>query len=79
MLLPYHRTVYFEKLAKQKYFYLHEKILVKQTPLHFHFRSILNFGRQEKTPKQSEIIIQNEEGQYTPEFAELLKDYYLFL
>jgi hypothetical protein len=46
---------------------------------HKFFRGILFFNRTEKQPELSEIIIKDPEHNYTPEFAEALKDYYLFL
>ncbi|MGI8951754.1 MAG: tRNA1(Val) (adenine(37)-N6)-methyltransferase [Chitinophagaceae bacterium] len=77
VLLPYHRSIYFKRLVEQKKFYLNKKILVKQTFKHNYFRSILLFSRTFALTNQSEIIIQNEHNKYTPEFVELLKDYYL--
>ena len=79
VLLPYQRSNYFEVLAAEKKFYLKEKVLVKQTPKHKYFRSMLLFCRQEIATVEKEIIIKNEENNYTPVFIELLKDYYLHL
>ena len=80
VLLPYYRTTYFEELAREKNFHLVEKILVKQSPSHKYFRSILYYSR---TPaiksSQSELMIENDSREYTNEFIELLKDYYLYL
>ena len=79
VLLPYHRMQQFNNLATQQSLHLSEKILVKQTPAHNYFRSMLCFTKEPTSTQQSEIIIQNEEGKYTIEFVELLKDYYLYL
>ncbi len=79
VLLPYHRTKYFEQLAAAKNFHLAEKMLVKQTPKHGYFRSMLLFGREPFATVEKEIIIKNESNAYTIEFAALLKDYYLNL
>jgi tRNA1Val (adenine37-N6)-methyltransferase len=79
VLLAYHRTEQFIDRAAQQNFNLREKILVKQTPDHNYFRTILLFTRHEVSTKKSEIIIQDEDGKYTNEFVELLKDYYLYL
>jgi tRNA1Val (adenine37-N6)-methyltransferase len=46
ILLPYQRTAYFEKLAAEQYFHLREKLLIRQTPGHDFFRSILYFSRR---------------------------------
>jgi tRNA1Val (adenine37-N6)-methyltransferase len=77
ILLPYHRVDYFEKLAAVNDFFLIEKLTIKQTPKHDPFRSICLFGFQ----KQLKIIeedwqIKDEAGKYSPEFIELMKDYY---
>src|ERR1700761_704251 len=46
VLLPYHRTAWFEELAFSRYgFSLVEKLLIRQTPRHDFFRSILYFSR----------------------------------
>jgi len=79
VLLPYHRTGYFQQMATAKGFYLAEKILVKQTPIHAYFRSMLFFSSLHVETRSSEIVIQNETREYTPGFALLLKDYYLYL
>jgi tRNA1Val (adenine37-N6)-methyltransferase len=79
VLLPYHRTEQFINLATHCSFHLIEKVLIKQTPKHHYFRSILLFSKESTHTKESEIIIQNDEGKYTEEFVQLLKDYYLYL
>lgn len=80
VLLPYHRTAYFEKLAEKHHFYLKEKLSVRQTPKHDFFRSILHFSRhKEKASDSFELCIHNDEGKFSNEFAELMKDYYLYL
>ncbi len=80
ILLPYHRTDYFEQLAFKNSFYVVEKLSVQQTPSHGYFRTILHLSRsRENTPLSFELIIQNEGGEYTEEFVELMKDYYLHL
>lgn len=80
ILLPYHRTEYFEKIALQNNFFMKEKLLIKQTPTHNYFRSILHFSRSgEKNIPTSELIIHHENKKYTEAFNELLKDYYLYL
>ncbi len=76
LLLPYHRSTYFENLAVANEFYLKQKVLIKQTSAHNYFRSILFFSRQPSAINQSEITIMNNNNQYTKEFIELLADYY---
>lgn len=80
ILLPYHRTEQYELLSQENGFFLQEKLLIKQTPQHDYFRSIMRFGRQKKfSPALQELTIKDENGVYTPHFSQLLKDYYLYL
>jgi tRNA1Val (adenine37-N6)-methyltransferase len=79
VLLPYHRSEYFETLCLKENFYAAKKILVKQTPHHNYFRSILLFSRKKQSLENNEIIIKDEFNDYTNEFKNLLEDYYLHL
>ncbi len=78
ILLPYHRSIYFEELAIKEGFYMHEKVSVRQTEKHPPFRTILLFGNEKKETIFTEIIIK-ENNQYSNAFCLLLKDYYLNL
>jgi tRNA1Val (adenine37-N6)-methyltransferase len=81
ILLPYHRSAGFEELAASAYgFSLREKLLVRQTPRHDFFRSVLYFSRRrEGFVPTTELTIQTSEGKYTEDFTELMRDYYLYL
>ncbi len=80
VLLPCHRLEEFELLAARKGFFCTEELLVRQTPRHAPFRAILHYARaRENFVPRFELIIQDEHNQYTPEFMELMKDYYLYL
>jgi len=81
ILLPYHRMAWFVEQAAGRYgFFLREELLVRQTPKHDFFRSILYFSRhREGSVATAELTIQDGEGGYTPDFVELMKDYYLYL
>ena len=79
VLLPFHRSNYFEGAAAQLNFHLAKKLLVKQTTKHNYFRSILIFSRSETATKTGAITIKNEAGNYSAVFIDLLKDYYLYL
>lgn len=80
ILLPYHRWEEFNKLAVQQNFSLTEKLIVRHTPKHAPFRAILHYTRNhDHFAPDLELNIKDENGGYTPEFAELLKDYYLYL
>jgi len=78
ILLPWHRTGYFETLATENGFFLREKLIVRQTATHQPFRSICLFGFQ--NPEKAvvkDLIIKNEKGKYTTECAALMSDYYI--
>ncbi len=80
ILLPYHRWEYFNKLAGEHQFYLAEKGVVKQSPKHAPFRAILHYKRAKVDFATTiDLTIQQIDRTYTPEFVELLKDYYLYL
>jgi len=80
ILLPYHRWEYFDQLARQHNFSLIENLEVKQTPGHAPFRSILQYTRNKSVfATTTHLTIQKIDRVYTPEFVELLKDYYLYL
>ncbi|HEY8734513.1 MAG TPA: hypothetical protein VIL90_08120, partial [Puia sp.] len=77
VLLPFHRTGYFENLASSNGFCLIEKLTVKQTPGHSPFRSICLFRFQKPGAVASgQLVIKNEMGKYSPEFTKLMEDYY---
>lgn len=80
ILLPYHRWEYFDRLATDSQLHLREKLFVKQSPKHDFFRVILHYSRnKENFVPLTELTIQKNDGLYTDEFKELLKDYYLYL
>lgn len=77
LILPYHRLQSFKEIAGEKRFYLKEEWLIKQTPSHSFFRGLLLFSSQKENFTSKELIIKENEGNYTKDFYELLKDYYL--
>ena len=81
ILLPYQRSEWFEATALSGHgFSLREKLLVRQTPRHAFFRSILYFSRLSGlTVPMAELTIRDDEGAYTDAFIQLMKDYYLNL
>lgn len=79
ILLPYHRTDEWQKLATDAGFFLHKKVLVKQTMQHDYFRSMNLYSRTKSESEQAEISIKDNANNYAPEFIQLLRDYYLYL
>ena len=80
VLVPDHRVAELEKVAKENYFFLKEKLLIRQTSHHEYFRGILLFDQtNNEACINNELIIKNEDGNYSKEFVELMKDYYLYL
>lgn len=77
VLIPFHRTDYFENLALAKGFFCQQKLFVRQTPDHPPFRSICLFSSKKSFQAQTgNLTIKNGEGQYSLEFTELMGDYY---
>ena len=57
-----------------------KKAIVKQSVHHDPFRCMYAFSKSKHSEIETEeIVIKDNKDQYTPEFIELLKDYYLFL
>jgi tRNA1Val (adenine37-N6)-methyltransferase len=82
LLLPYKRNKELETLIKKHELFIKEIIFVRQSVRHDYFRMIIT-GKPngEATMKTmiGELAITNKEGNYTSEFTDLMKDYYLNL
>lgn len=80
ILLPYARTGEFEQLAASVGLFLQEKLLLRQTRRHGFFRCLLLFSRCSSTfVPTSELVIKEEDGNYSEAFSALLRPYYLHL
>jgi tRNA1Val (adenine37-N6)-methyltransferase len=79
LLLPWARTGWFENTASAYSLFVKEKMEVKQTPAHNYFRTMLLLQNQKTGTLKNELSIKNNNNEYTREFTELLKDYYLYL
>lgn len=79
VLLPSFSAAYFEKEAEKHSLFITEKCEVRQTFNHNFFRSMLILEKEKRQAKYSEMSIKDNLGNYTPEFTELLKEYYLYL
>jgi tRNA1Val (adenine37-N6)-methyltransferase len=78
ILLPFHRSDYFEKLAGEYGFYLTEKLTVSQRPNHAPFRTLCLFCfHKPEILVLKELVIKDEQEKKSGSFSELLKDYYL--
>jgi tRNA1Val (adenine37-N6)-methyltransferase len=79
LILPWRRTKWFESAASAYSLFIKEKTDIKQTPQHNFFRTMLLLQNQKAGIVKNEMTIKNNQNEYTPEFVELLKDYYLYL
>jgi tRNA1Val (adenine37-N6)-methyltransferase len=80
ILLPYHRTQYFESLAASHQYFPEKKLYVQQTPAHNFFRTmIMMSNQQQEATETTAMSIHDEQGEYTASFTALLKEYYLYL
>jgi tRNA1Val (adenine37-N6)-methyltransferase len=78
ILLPFHRSAYFEKLAAETGFFLKEKLTVRQSPGHAPFRTLCLFCfHKPEIMMLKELFIKDEQGKNNETFCELMQDYYL--
>lgn len=78
VLLPFARSAQFEQMMDS--LHLHQKIFLKQTPKHNYFRSILIYAAEKCNQNAvREIIIKDDNNQYSNNFKQLLSPYYLHL
>jgi tRNA1Val (adenine37-N6)-methyltransferase len=80
LLYPFKRLAELERSLKSEGLYIQKKVLVKQSVNHLPFR-VMIMGSAEKSNfmAQDEINIADGRLEYTPDFIELLQDYYLYL
>lgn len=78
VLLPFHRYEGFCSLARNYHLHANEIMLVRQTNKHGFFRAMVIFSRDAVEPILDEISIRGK-NEYSDEFIELLKEYYLSL
>lgn len=79
LLLPYKREKEIERICKESGLEISTKVLVRQSHSRGYFRLMLRgiLGTGLTPPVESEISIWDEHRQYTPEFGELMRDFYL--
>ena len=78
VLIPFVSEKEFVDIAEIYHLKSSKIIRVKQTLNHNYFRSVICFSRAPLTLELKEICIKND-NEYSNEFKELLKDYYLYL
>jgi tRNA1Val (adenine37-N6)-methyltransferase len=77
LLIPWHRTPYLKIITGANGLFINETLLVKQTPGHGFFRTLLLISKRELPEITGELSIHDEHRQYTTAFITLMKDYYL--
>lgn len=80
LLLPARREVEFEVLASQRFLHIIRKAAVRQSPAHGVFRLMYLVSREaSEISRPEEIVIKDNDNEYSKRFKGLLKDYYLHL
>jgi len=82
LLLPYKREKELLEKIKETGFAVHQHIRVRPVVRLDYFRILLEIQINTSTPPNlvtGELAVKDERDQYTPEFIELLRDYYLYL
>ncbi|PKK37017.1 hypothetical protein BWI96_09060 [Siphonobacter sp. SORGH_AS_0500] len=79
VLLPVFETELLSKELAPLNFYLQEQLVLKNSPAKAPFRLVSTFSKSQnrKEIPTETLCIRNEADEYTPEFVNLLKDYYL--
>ncbi len=80
LLLPHKREKEVTALVKAQGLFLTQKICVRQSTAHEHFRIMLAGTKELSTLQVSEFsICEADKKTYTSDFVQLLQDYYLYL
>lgn len=82
ILLPYKRNEEIKKLFKDHLLHISKIVFVRQSVKHDYFRIMLKGNSDQQKNEETdfeEVSIWDEKQQYTKEFVDLLKDYYLYL
>lgn len=77
VVYPFEQLEYITKTAAAKKFFIKRQCLVKGNHNKPFKRVLLQFSKQEEKVELSELCIENERHQYTDEFTELVKGFYL--
>jgi len=82
LLLPFKRNEEIRKILLKKDLFVSKIVFTKQSPVHSYFRIMIEGKLNREGNAETiieEISIWDDQQQYTKEFKELLKDYYLYL
>jgi tRNA1Val (adenine37-N6)-methyltransferase len=80
LMYPFKRKQEVEQLFQQNEFYILDSVILSQSSKHSPFRMIVKATNKKINSKNSSsIAIWDEHQQYTEQFVDLLKDYYLYL
>ena len=77
VLLPYSIVKNFQEILLLKQLFIVEKLNVAHSPLHPFFRIILIISERKSKLSEHSLSIKNTDMEYSTEFIEILKDYYL--
>lgn len=79
LLMPHKRKTEIEKMIANENLFIEKKIMVSQTIAHPPFRIMIKGNHFHSAIEEKEIFINDSEQQYSIEFYNYLKDYYLYL
>ena len=79
ILLPFEFINKIEMIAKANNYFITERLNVQHSPTHSFFRSIIIISSILSFKKETNIYIKDVSGNYSIDFIDLLKDYYLYL
>ena len=77
IIIPFDRNESISRIADQNQFFLTKKTVVLPTPDSNPKRVLLEYSLQESPCTRNQIIIETSRHQYSEEFFQLTKDYYL--
>ncbi len=77
ILLPYSVVKSFEEKLLMQQLFINEKLNISHSPSHPFFRTVIFISNTKKELSEYSLTIENTENEYSSEFKELLKDYYL--
>lgn len=79
VLIPFYRYLEMIGLATSYHLFPSKVYFISQSPKHPYFRCIVQFMNTKTMIDESEILIKDDNNEYTAAFTDLLKPYYLYL